>query len=369
MTLPNRPKNDARILIVDDEEPNIQLLEQILAAGGYTCVQSTTDSRQVLDLYREFEPDLILLDIKMPHLDGHQILEQLGDTVPGDDYLPVLVLTSDGTTPAKRKALSNGAKDFLAKPFSPAEVRLRVHNLLETRFLHRALRDHNRLLEQRVESRTAQLVRRTGELEEARVEILERLARAAEFRDDATGLHTRRVARIASLLAERLGLPDEEIALIQRAAPLHDIGKIGVPDSVLLKPGPLDTSELEVMRTHVAIGADILSGSRVPLLGIGREIALTHHEWWDGNGYPAGIESAAIPASGRVVATADVFDALTHKRPYKEAWSPDDAADEIRRLAGTQFDPDVVAAFGDLFGKGLLDNRRLEEAEVLGALP
>jgi len=369
VALPNRPTDEARILIVDDEEPNIRLLEQILSTGGYTCVHSTSDSRQVLDLYREFEPDLILLDIKMPHLDGHQVLEQLGSVVPEDEYLPVLVLTSDGSTPTKRRALSGGAKDFLTKPFSSVEVRLRVQNLLETRFLHRTLRDHNRLLEQRVERRTAQLVRRTDELEEARIEILQRLARAAEFRDDATGLHTRRVARIAFLLAERLGLPDEDVGLIRRAAPLHDIGKIGVPDTVLLKPGPLDTSEIEVMRAHAAIGADILSGSRVPLLGTGREIALTHHEWWDGSGYPAGLGDEAIPASGRVVAAADVFDALTHKRPYKDAWSPEDAADEIRRLAGIQFDPQVAAALGDLFREGQLDERRLEEDEVSGEEP
>jgi putative two-component system response regulator len=354
---------------VDDEEPNIQLLEQILGSVGYTSVRSTNDSRQVLDLYREFEPDLILLDIKMPHLDGHQVLEQLGQVVPDGEYLPVLVLTSDGSTPTKRHALSGGAKDFLTKPFSPMEVRLRVQNLLETRFLHCALRDHNRLLEQRVERRTAQLIRRTDELEEARVEILERLARAAEFRDDATGLHTRRVARTASLLAERLELPDDEVDLIRRAASLHDIGKIGVPDSVLLKPGPLDPSEIEVMRTHAAIGADILSGSRVPLLGVGREIALTHHEWWDGNGYPSGLQGRAIPVSGRLVAAADVFDALTHARPYKEAWSQEDAADEIRSEAGTHFDPDVVAAFTDLFREGLLDERRLEEDELLGVIP
>jgi putative two-component system response regulator len=369
VALPNRPTHEARILVVDDEEPNIRLLEQILGADGFTCIQSTSDSRQVLDLYREFEPDLILLDIKMPHLDGHQVLEQLGDVVPDDEYLPVLVLTSDGSTPTKRRALSSGAKDFLTKPFSSAEVRLRVHNLLETRLLHRALRDHNRLLEQRVERRTAQLMHRTEELEEARVEILERLARAAEFRDDATGFHTRRVARVASLLAQRLGLPDDEVGLIWRAAPLHDIGKIGVPDSVLLKPGPLDSSEIDLMRAHAAIGADILSGSRVSLLGVGREIALTHHEWWDGTGYPAGLRDEAIPVTGRLVAAADVFDALTHKRPYKNAWSIKDAADEIRRLAGTQFDPAVVTAFGDLFREGLLDERRLEAEELTGVEP
>ncbi len=364
MALPDRPSQDARILIVDDEEPNIRLLKQILGTVGYECIESTTDPRQVVDLYRTFQPDLILLDIKMPYLDGHQVLEQLQETVPEDEYLPVLVLTSDGSTPTKQRALSNGANDFLTKPFGTVEVRLRVRNLLETRFLHTSLREHNRLLEQRVATRTTELLKRTDELEEARVEILERLARAAEFRDDATGLHTQRVARTSTLVAQRLGLPADQVDLIRRAAPLHDIGKIGVPDAVLLKQGPLDPVDIQAMQAHTVIGAEILSGSRVALLGVGRDIALTHHEWWDGSGYPSGLQGEAIPIAGRLVAVADVFDALTHERPYKQAWSHAEAAAEIERRSGTHFDPYVVAAFMDLFHEGALDEPSLDTSAI-----
>jgi putative two-component system response regulator len=346
---------DARILIVDDEEMNVRMLEQVLEPAGYTQLASTTDAREVLPLFREFRPDLVLLDIKMPHLDGHQVLDQLRQELPREEYLPVLVLTSDGGAHTRRRALSGGANDFLTKPFSPVEARLRIHNLLHTRFLHRSLSEHNRLLEERVRERTVELTARTTELDEARLEILERLARAAEYRDDETGLHTQRVSRIAALLAECLGVGPDEVELIRRASPLHDIGKIGIPDRVLLKDGPLDLAETKLMQSHTIIGAKILSGSRVPLLHVGKHIALTHHEWWDGTGYPSGLSSEAIPLAGRLVAVADVFDALTHHRPYKEAWPSHHAVREIERYTGTQFDPAVVAGFLELAHGGQLE--------------
>lgn len=349
---------DVRILIIDDEEMNIQLLERIFEPAGAAAVISTTDPRRALDLYREHRPDLVLLDLKMPHLEGHEVLAQLREDTPADAYVPILVLTSDGSGEARRRALSGGANDFLTKPFSPVEVRLRTQNLLETRFLHLALKDHNRLLEQRVRERTAELVRRTEELEDARIEILERLARAAEFRDDETGLHTRRVGRVSALLAETLGLPRADVELIRRAAPLHDVGKIGIPDAVLLKDGRLTPEEFEIMKSHTVIGAEILSGSHVALLAVGREIALTHHERWDGRGYPVGLAGERIPLAGRAVAVADVFDALTHPRPYKRAWSADAAVAEIQREAGGQFDPEVSRAFAALYRQGRLVERR-----------
>jgi putative two-component system response regulator len=203
-----------------------------------------------------------------------------------------------------------------------------------------------------VRDRTAQLTGRTVELEAARIEILERLARAAEFRDDETGLHTQRVGRMSALLAEGLGVAPSEVEVIRRAAPLHDIGKIGIPDAVLLKGGRLSPDEFEVMKTHTLIGADILSGSEIPLLGTGREIALTHHEHWDGSGYPAGLVGEAIPLAGRAVAVADVFDALTHPRPYKPAWSVEEALAEIEREAGRQFDPEIARTFATLHRAG-----------------
>jgi putative two-component system response regulator len=266
------------------------------------------------------------------------VLEKLQDPGADPGYLPVLVLTSDHSAEARRRALSSGARDFLTKPLSPSEVRLRVRNLLETRFLHLELQERNRDLEERVRERTA-------ELERARYEILRRLARAAEFRDDDTGDHTRRVGETSSAIAKAYGLDFEEVSLIRRIAPLHDVGKIAIPDSVLLHPGPLDNGQREIMRTHTVIGGDMLGGSGFELLDRAAQIAMTHHEHWDGSGYPLGLAGSAISLHGRIVKLADTFDALTHLRPYKNAWSVESAWSWIEESSGTVFDPEIVEAF------------------------
>lgn len=328
----------ARILIVDDEDANIAFLRRTLEPEGYRHIEATTDPRDVVRLYDTFAPDLILLDLRMPCLDGFAVLELLRSRVEEETYLPVVVLTSDGSSEAKHRALAGGATDFLTKPLGPTEVRLRIRNLLETRRLHLALRKHNETLEERVRERTR-------ELEEARLEALERLARAAEFRDDTTGQHTQRVGRLSARLAATLGLELSMVELVRRAAPLHDLGKIGIPDAVLLKAGSLTPAEFELMKTHTTIGASILSGSGVALLQVAEEIALSHHERWDGGGYPLGLRGTEIPLSGRIVAVADVFDSLTHERPYKRHWPRARAIAEIQGQRGAQFDPDVVDAF------------------------
>ncbi len=220
------------------------------------------------------------------------------------------------------------------------------------------------LLEQAVAERTDDLHQRTLQLEEAREETLQRLALAAEFRDDATFVHTRRVGRTAGLIAVQLGLPESEIRLIREAAPLHDVGKVGVSDSILLKPGPLTPDELRQARSHAATGAAILSGSKSDVLQIAEEIAHHHHEWWNGCGYPVGLKGEAIPLSARIVAVADVFDALTHDRPYKGPWPVPTAVAEIHRLAGHQFDPRVVGAFDRLDPYDLVDPAEIERAEA-----
>jgi putative two-component system response regulator len=305
--------------------------------GGYQNVESTTDPRQVPELLHSFQPDIILLDLLMPHLDGFAVMELLRSTLPSDSYLPILVLTADATSETRRRALAGGAKDFLTKPLDVDEVLLRIANMLDTRFLHLQLKGEKGALEDRVQERTK-------ELEDSYIETFERLALAAEYRDDDTGQHTIRVGHTAALLAQELNLPTEKVDILRRAAGLHDVGKIGIPDDILLAPRKLTTEEFEVVKTHTVIGAKILSGSRSPLLLMAEEIAWSHHERWDGRGY-GGLAGAEIPLYGRITTVADVFDALTHKRPYKEAWPLDEAIAEINRQRGDQFDPQVVDAF------------------------
>jgi putative two-component system response regulator len=327
---------NARILIVDDEAANVELLRRLLERAGFSRIESTNDAREAADLYVKFRPDLILLDLHMPHRDGLEVMDELNQIAEAS-YLPILMLTGDDTQEAKREALSRGAKDFLNKPFHSDEVLLRIGTLLETRFLYLQIQSQNQILEAKVRDRTR-------ELEAAQIEIIERLARAAEFRDDNTGQHTERVGQMAALLAKGMGLPDPQVSLIRRAAPLHDVGKIGIPDAILLKLGKLTADEFLIVKTHTTIGARILSGSRFTILRLAEEIALNHHERWDGDGY-AGLVGADIPLAGRIVAVADVFDALTQKRPYKAAWPVDDAMAEIDRQRGKQFDPALVDAF------------------------
>lgn len=327
---------DARIFIVDDEPANVRLLERILEREGFTEIESTEDPRRFLALYNARRPDIVLLDLHMPGLDGFAVMEQLKGRIPEDDFVPILVLTADITPEARKRALRGGAKDFLTKPVDPTEVVLRIRNLLQTRHYYRQLQDQNQTLERKVSERTRAL-------EQAQVEILERLARAAEYRDDETGHHAQRVGHASALIARKLGLPEEQVLLIRRAAPLHDVGKIGTPDSILLKPGKLTDEEFEEMKKHTSIGAGILSGSKFPVLQMAEEIALYHHENWDGSGYMR-MEGDIIPRSAQVVHAADVFDALTHERPYKPAWPVEEALAEIRNLTGQFFDPEVAEA-------------------------
>ncbi|MEO7985563.1 MAG: HD domain-containing phosphohydrolase [Gemmatimonadales bacterium] len=331
--------SNARILVVDDDAQNVSTLSRVLRAAGYGNVASTTDPTEFLALYRQQNPDLVLLDLHMPKRDGLAVLEELRSAIGPQAYLPVLVVTGDTSRDARRKALSAGAKDFVTKPFEVDELLLRIRNLLETRRLHREIMTQNQLLERRVRERTT-------ELEGAYLDTLERLAIAAEFRDDETGRHTERVGETAALLGNALGMDDDDVFLIRRAAPLHDVGKIGIPDAVLRNPAALTSDEWEIMRRHTTIGARILSGGRSRVVQLAEEIALTHHEHWDGEGYPSGIRGDGIPMSGRLVMVADVFDALTSDRVYRKAWPAEEVLAYIRQYAGKRFDP-VVAALLD----------------------
>jgi putative two-component system response regulator len=259
------------------------------------------------------------------------------------------------------EALALGVRDFVTKPFDHEEVRLRVGNLLEMRLLQLQAKASTDLLEDRVRQRTLQL-------ENARLELLKRLAIAAEYRDHESEQHAQRIGHTSSLLASKLRLAAREVYRILHAAPLHDIGKIAIPDAILLKPGRLTPQEFEALKTHPVVGARILGGSRSRLLQVASEIAATHHEHWDGRGYPDGLSGEEIPLSGRIVAVADVFDALTHERPYKPAWSTDQAVAEIIEQSGRQFDPAVVAAFQTLDHKALgCPPSRQSDAETEGS--
>jgi putative two-component system response regulator len=332
----SRTFRNARILMVDDEEANLEILRRTLSRAGFWRLEGTLDSREAASLYVRHRPDLILLDLHMPHMDGLQVLDTLREIAEAT-YLPIVILSGDLTPEARRDALSRGAKDFVNKPFQPDELLLRIKTLLETRFLYLEIQSQNQLLEAKVRERTRELV-------EAQIEIIERLAIAAEFRDDNTGQHTQRVGQMSALLARHLGLPDAQVSLIARAAPLHDVGKIGVPDTILLKIGKLTPTEFELVKQHTVIGARILSGGKFPLLRLAEDIAYSHHERWDGEGY-AGLRKTDIPLAGRIVAVADVFDALTQQRPYKPAWPIGEAIAEIDRQRERQFDPGVVDAF------------------------
>lgn len=327
----------ANILIVDDQMLNVRLFEKILKQAGYQNVYSTLDSRQALTMYQEHDIDVLLLDIRMPHLDGFQVMQQLNDEL-ASDYLPILVLTAEPTPETRSQALSSGAKDFLIKPFDRSEALLRIRNILEVRLLHKQVKEQNERLEEQVKERTKQL-------EDSRRDVIQRLGLAAEYKDNETGNHVIRMSKFSQLLALEAGLSAREANVILDAAPMHDVGKIGIPDRVLLKPGKLDADEWAIMQTHVTIGAEILSGGESELMVMAKSIALSHHEKWDGTGYPAGLSGKNIPIEGRICALCDVFDALTSERPYKKAWPIDKAMALIKEQSGQHFDPDLVIAF------------------------
>jgi len=329
--------SEARLLVVDDDPAMVMFLTGLLERAGYARVLSTTDPREAAALFDILSPDLVLLDLHMPMLDGFAVLEQLGPRIPAANYLPILMLTASDAPDAKRRALLGGAKDFLTKPFDPLELLLRLHNLLEARFIHLKLREQNHLLARQVDERAGQLL-------EAQNDTIERLAQVVEFHDDATGHHTRRVGELAGQIARQMGLPATTVELIRRAAPLHDVGKIGIPDAILLKPGRLTPDEFEVVKMHPSIGARILTGSRSEYLAMAELIAVGHHERWDGMGYPHGLAGDDIPLVARIVSVADFFDAVTNDRPYRPAWSIAEALQVISEEMGRCFDPHVAQA-------------------------
>jgi putative two-component system response regulator len=335
------------IVILDDDHIHTTLLEITLRSAGFKNVQSINSPRDLSALLARTEPDLLLLDLNMPFKSGLEVLEDLNQQFEVDERFPVLMLSASERSDMREHALALGAKDFIAKPFRSTEVILRVRNMLETRYFYLAQARQNERLEELVQERTAQL-------EQSQVEMLIRLARAAEYRDDEAGEHIWRVAQLSAQLARQLGLDEGRVELLLRAARLHDVGKVAIPDSILMKPSQLNQEEFDFVKRHTLVGAELLSGSQSPLLKMAETIALTHHERWDGKGYPRGLKGEAIPLEGRILAVADSFDALTHKRSYRSAQTLEQAVAEIETQSGKQFDPKIVQAFLELYEAGEL---------------
>jgi putative two-component system response regulator len=335
-----RDLKGARILLVDDHLPNLKLFTLMLKADGYRQVASVQDPRDVVDACLGARPDLILLDINMPHMDGYEVMEALKTL---DDPLPppIVVLTAQSGEDYLLRALEAGATDFLSKPVSKRELLARVRNTLMAHLAMRMMHGQNSMLELMVRQRTQ-------ELSHSRLDLVRRLGRASEYRDNETGQHILRMSHAAALLARRVGWSEHACELLLHAAPMHDVGKIGIPDGILLKPGPLTPHEREVMQRHTDIGADILSGGDDDLMTMAREIALSHHERWDGTGYPQGLAGLRIPEAARIVAITDVFDALTSQRPYKKPWSTGEALAFMRQNSGLHFDPTLLDQFVEL---------------------
>ena len=327
------------ILLVDDTKTNIDVL--VYALKGLYRLGVALNGPDALKFVLDKKPDLILLDIMMPDMDGFEVCQAL-KMDPQSADIPIIFITAMDDLGHKTKGFEFGAVDYITKPFDTTEVKARVKTHLTLKKAQEALKNQNAILEQKVAERTL-------ELKLTQIEIIDRLGMAAEFRDLETGAHIKRMSKCCRYLGKVLGLPREEYDLLDLASTMHDVGKIGISDSILLKPGRLSETEMNAMRTHTAIGARLLSGSSSPLLCEARVIAKTHHERWDGSGYHEGLRGEEIPLAGRITCLCDVFDALTSERPYKRAWPVDRALAEIRAGSGTFFDPLLVELFMDIY--------------------
>jgi putative two-component system response regulator len=356
---PAADQGSAKIMIVDDEPTNIKVVRRLLEIDGYRNFVATTDSSAALYLIGDQRPDLVLLDLMMPMVSGLDILSSVRQD-SARSFLPIIILTAATDRETRLQALEQGATDFITKPVDPSDLIPRVRNVLAMIQYQRRLKDYAANLENAVRSRTV-------ELEASREDVLHCLARAAEYRDHDTGQHVLRVGRYARIIAEELGMSPEAVRALEQAARLHDVGKIGVPDNILLKAGELTEAEFismkrhsgfgkkilqqfsaeeqERMRRHTEVGAQILKVGSSPILEMATRVALTHHEWWDGNGYPLGLQGEDIPLEGRITAVADAFDALSCQRCYKDAFPLEKCFAIIESESGTHFEPKIVEAF------------------------
>ncbi|GLS82437.1 response regulator [Paraferrimonas haliotis] len=327
--MPDKPT----ILIVDDAPDNIHILMNLLKTQ-YKVKAATSGDKALAILANGNNPDLILLDVIMPEMDGYEVCKQIKSN-PKTADIPIIFVTANNQVEDEEQGFKLGAVDYLTKPISPSIVKARIRT-------HLALHHQHQTLEVMVRERTK-------ELESTRLEVVRKLALAGEYKDNTTGSHIERISWFARVVAKQMNMPTNWCELLFHASPMHDIGKIGIPDKVLLKPGKLDADEWEEMKRHSEYGSKILEGSNFSLLKLAQEIALNHHEKWDGSGYPNGMSGESIPISARIVSVVDVYDALTSPRPYKTAWSDDKALDLLKADAGSHFDPNVVEAFEACF--------------------
>jgi len=344
-----------RILIVDDEEASRQILSDLTESLGYE-VETAEDGEEALALTK-LGINLIIADLKMPGMDGYELLSRIRSDTESQN-LPVIVITGLNDADNRSRSFEAGANDFIPKPVNLAELRTRISTHLTIQDLKATISRHQDEMESTIEDRTNSLRITLEEVVEARranyqayKEMIYRLGVAAEMKDKDTASHIDRVSRYCAILAEAAGLSPGEVEVISFASPMHDVGKIGVPDQILLKPGPLDPEEWNIMKQHTVYGARLLSDSSSDLLSAGELMALTHHEKWDGSGYPEGLAGEEIPLMGRICALADVFDAMTNTRPYQESMSNEYVLDFIRKEKGTHFDPDILDLFYDNEGE------------------
>ena len=326
----------SRLLVVDDNAINLTLFRHLLLKLEGAEVECIADPVAALAWCADHEPDLILLDYMMPVIDGLEFIRRLR-LIPDRADVPVVMVTADTESEVRHRALELGVQDFLTKPVDKVEITTRVRNLL-------ALRKSRQQLANRAEWLAAEVAQATAEIAAREKEAILRLSRAAEYRDPETGSHLLRMSNYTRLIAEQLGLSPDEQELLLEASPMHDIGKVGTPDQILLKPGRLTPEEFEIMKQHATIGYEILRDSVSPLLQCAAKLAMAHHEKFDGSGYPQALAGEAIPLHGRIVAVADVFDALTSERPYKKAWTLEAAVDFLKSNSGSHFDPACVEA-------------------------
>ena len=330
-------------MIVDDEDRNRRLLEAILIPFGYDVIMAN-NGKEALDRVLVNKPDVILLDIMMPVMDGFEAARRLKDDEK-TRIIPIVMVTALKDVESRVKALEVGVDDFLNKPVDKLELRARIKSLLKVKAYYDHMCDYQRELEVEIAKRTAELKKAYEKIKDASLETIYRLSRAAEYKDEDTGKHLLRISQYSTAIARKIGMDNSFLEAMLYASPMHDVGKIGIPDRILLKPGKLEPEEWKIMKRHTIIGGEILEGSDAEFIKLARIIALTHHEKWDGSGYPEGLKKDEIPIAGRIISIVDVFDALTTRRPYKEAFSFESASKIILEKRGYHFDPDIADVF------------------------